>query len=125
MIKNHTTPQTCLVAIQNGRKFGETGTFVTHTCKLLFDVLPQISLGKNEQKLKSHKALKYLKLPKCERIYQDVAILAAPGGEGDYYWLTDALPKLEILSIAVLRIIRYKFRMRSLVRVKFRYTPLK
>jgi hypothetical protein len=91
-------PETFVVSVPNGRAVGNMGTIVTHDDKLLFDVSLQFGVGRNINLVKSHLAFNYLKLPKCDRIPLTIAVLATSGDGSYFHWLTDSLPRLEILK---------------------------
>jgi capsular polysaccharide biosynthesis protein len=93
----HENPETFVISIPNGKVFGNMGTIITHDDKLLFDVSLQFGVGRDINKIKSHLAFNYLNIAQWQQIPDTVAALATPGAEGYYHWLTDALPRLEIL----------------------------
>jgi capsular polysaccharide biosynthesis protein len=101
VLYTHTNPETFVISIPNGRVFGNHGTVITHDDKLLFDVSLEFGIGRDVEKVTTHDAFKYLKLPKCQQIPQSVAVLATAGGERYFHWLIDALPRLEILRQAL------------------------
>jgi capsular polysaccharide biosynthesis protein len=90
-------PETFVVFIPNGKVVGIMGTIVTHDNKLLLDVSLQFGVGRDASKIKSHLAYNYLRIAQWQLIPETAAILATSGAEGYYHWLTDALPRLEIL----------------------------
>ena len=121
----HENPETFVLSITNGRVFSGNGTIITHNDWLILDVSLQFGIGTDAKRAKSHNVFKYLKLPKCQETpqtiavakrakshnvfkylklpkcqetSQTIAVLATSGGEGYFHWLTDALPRFEIIS---------------------------
>ena len=94
----HENPETFVLSITNGRVFSGNGTIITHNDWLILDVSLQFGIGTDAKRAKSHNVFKYLKLPKCQETPQTIAVLATAGGEGYFHWLTDALPRFEIIS---------------------------
>ncbi|MDB9322101.1 glycosyltransferase family 61 protein [Nodularia spumigena CS-588/02] len=93
----HENPETFVISIPNGRVCGKMGAIITHNDRLILDVSLQFGIGKNVKKVILHPVFNYLKFPKCQEIPESIAVLATAGGEGYFHWLTDALPRLEIL----------------------------
>jgi hypothetical protein len=90
-------PETFVISIVDGRVFGKAGTIITNDNKLLLDVSLQFGVGNCEEKVKSHYIFNYLKFPEFQYIPETVAVLAT-AGEGRYFhWLTEVLPRVEIL----------------------------
>jgi capsular polysaccharide biosynthesis protein len=90
-------PETFVMTISNGKVYGNMGTIVTHDNKLLLDVSLQFGVGRDVGKIRSHLAFNYLKVSQWQPVSETAAVLATSGAEGYYHWLTDALPRLEIL----------------------------
>jgi capsular polysaccharide biosynthesis protein len=96
----HENPETFVISIPNGRVLNGINV-VTHDDRLLIDVSLQYGIGRDVKKVKSHLTFNTLKFPKCEQIPETVALLATTGGYRYFHWLTDALPRLEILRKAL------------------------
>lgn len=86
----HTDPETFMITIPGGgRTAGGMGAVITHDDRLLIDVSRDFSA--------THHLFKQLTLPRCRKLAGRVAILATAGGNSYFHWLTDSLPRLEIL----------------------------
>lgn len=90
-------PETFVLSVVDGRILTDSGTIVASDDRLILDVSLQFGIGCDETKVRSHNAFKYLKLPRCQVKSQTTAVLATSGAGGIFHWLTDALPRFEIL----------------------------
>ena len=90
----HVDPKTFVISASNCRLVGSIGTIITHDDKLLSDVSQQFSGGE-------HFIFNYLKLPTCQQVNGTVAVLATAGGETYFHWLTEVIPRVEILRKAL------------------------
>jgi Glycosyltransferase 61 len=90
----HTDPETFVMSAPNCRVVGDIGTIITDDDKLLADVSQHFSGGE-------HFVFSYLKLPKCIQIDKTIAVLATAGGGSYFHWLTEVLPRVEILRKAL------------------------
>ena len=93
----HENPETFVLSIPNGRVLSESGAVITNNDRLILDVSLQFGIGTNVKRARSHNVFKYFKLPKCYETLQTIAVLATSGADGYFHWLTDALPRLEII----------------------------
>lgn len=89
----HIDPETFIISAPNCRVVGSIGTMITHDDKLLSDVSQQFGGGE-------HFIFNYLKLPTLKQVKGTVAVLATAGGEAYFHWLTEVLPRVEILRKA-------------------------
>jgi len=94
----HTHPETFVISAPDCRVIGSKGTVITHDDKLLFDVSLQFRIVRNIKNIELHDAFKYIKPPKCKRIPETVAVLSTAGAGGYFHWLTDALPRLNLIQ---------------------------
>jgi hypothetical protein len=94
----YTSPETFVITIPNGRVVGDLGTVITHNDKILLDISMQFGVGRSVQRVKLHSIFNCLKLPHCQQISQTAAVLATASGGNYFHWITDALPRLEILK---------------------------
>jgi capsular polysaccharide biosynthesis protein len=95
---SYENPETFIISIPDGRVFGSMGAIITHDDKLILDVSLEFGIGNNATKVDSHHVFKYPKLPKCQEIPETIAVLATAGGDNYFHWLTDALPRVEIIK---------------------------
>jgi len=93
MYSLNTFPNTFVISIPNGRVLGNTGTIITHDDKLLVDVSQDFT-----SYFGSTRSEWSFKLPKHNHVDESVAVIAAGGADTYYHWLTDALPRVEILK---------------------------
>ena len=91
-------PDTFVVCIPGGRVAGGKGAAITHDNKLLYDVSVDWSAGPRDAR--RHPLLHQKKLPRAERLPGASAVLATSESAGFFHWMTDALPRLEILQRA-------------------------
>jgi capsular polysaccharide biosynthesis protein len=91
-------PDTFVVCIPGGRVAGGKGAVVTHDDKLLYDVSVDWSAGLRDAG--RHPLLRQKKLPRAERLPGASAVLATSESAGFFHWMTDGLPRLEILQRA-------------------------
>lgn len=90
-------PETFVISIPNGKVFGRMGTILTPDDKLLLDVSLQFGIGRDVSKIRSHLACNYFQFATWQPLLETVAVLATSGCQGYYHWLTDGLPRFEIL----------------------------
>ncbi|SDB18612.1 Protein of unknown function [Desulfonatronum thiosulfatophilum] len=93
----HENPETFLLTVPNGRVVTNKGTIITHNDMLLLDVSLQFGIEGIAKKAKSHQIFNYLKLPFFQKTDQKIAVMATAGGGNFFHWLTDALPRFEII----------------------------
>ncbi len=86
----HTDPETFMITIPGGRTAGGMGAVITHDDRLLLDVSRDFS--------STHHLFKRLTLSRCRHLPGRVAVLATASGNTYFHWLTDALPRIEILQ---------------------------
>ena len=91
-------PDTFVLCVPGGRVAGGKGTVITHDDKLLYDVSVDWSAGPRDAT--RHPLFKRKKLPRAERLPGASAVLATSESAGFFHWMTDALPRLEILQRA-------------------------
>ena len=91
-------PDAFLICIPGGRVAGGKGAVITHDEKLLYDVSIDWSAG--PPGARHHALPDRKKLPKPERLPGASAVLATSESAGFFHWMTDALPRLEILQRA-------------------------
>ena len=77
---------------------GGRGSVIANDGKMLFDVSVDWSAGANDAT--RHPLLHGKKLAKAERLAGTSAVLATSESAGFFHWMTDALPRLEILRNA-------------------------
>ncbi len=93
----HESPETFTISIPKGQVFSSNCSVITPNNKLILDVSLEFGIGRNEEKVNLHPVFQYFKLPKYESIPKTVAVLATAGSSVYYHWLTDALPRIQIL----------------------------
>ncbi len=91
-------PDTFVIGIPEGRVAGGKGAVITHDFKLLGDVSTDWSASAKDARL--HPLLLQSKLPKSRRLPGISAVLVTSESSGFFHWMTDALPRLEILRRA-------------------------
>jgi capsular polysaccharide biosynthesis protein len=91
-------PDTFVICIPGGRVAGGKGAVVSHDDKLLYDVSVDWPAGPGDPS--RHPLLHQKKLPRAERLPGVSAVLATSESAGFFHWMTDALPRLEILQRA-------------------------
>jgi capsular polysaccharide biosynthesis protein len=97
---SYCSPETFVLTIPEGRVTGISGGVITPDDKLLFDVSLQFGVTFHPDKVRDHNLLNCLKLPKCERVNEKIAVIASAGAEGYFHLLTDVIPRIEILRQA-------------------------
>lgn len=90
-------PQTFLIAIPNGRTYDASCAVLTHDDRLLIDVSRQLNLAFDSRGIRGHNVFRHFWLRRCRRLAGRVAVLATAGGENYFHWMTEGLPRLEIL----------------------------
>jgi capsular polysaccharide biosynthesis protein len=91
-------PNTFVVSFPRGRVAGGRGSVITDDGKMLFDVSVDWSAG--AQDARQHPLLRQTRLPKAERLEGTSTVLATSESARFFHWMTDALPRLQILSKA-------------------------
>jgi capsular polysaccharide biosynthesis protein len=91
-------PNTFVVSLPHGRVTGGRGSVIADDGKMLFDVSVDWSAG--AQDARQHPFLRQRRLPKAERLAGTSTVLATSESARFFHWMTDALPRLEILRKA-------------------------
>ena len=91
-------PDTFVVCVPEGRVAGGRGSVIANDGKMLFDVSVDWSAGANDAA--RHPLLHEKKLAKTERLAGTSTVLATSESTGFFHWMTDALPRLQILRNA-------------------------
>jgi capsular polysaccharide biosynthesis protein len=91
-------PDTFVISIPEGRIAGGKGAVITHDLKLLGDV--SIDWSASPRDARRHPLLTKKKLPTAQRLPGISTVLATSESAGFFHWMTDALPRLEILRRA-------------------------
>jgi hypothetical protein len=87
-------PDAFVISIPEGRVAGGKGAVITHDLKLLGDVSVDWSSPRDGRR---HPLLAKKKLPKARRLPGISTVLVTSESAGFFHWMTDALPRLEIL----------------------------
>ena len=88
-------PDTFGICIPGGRVIGGRGSVIAPDGKILFDVSVDWSAGGNDAT--RHPLLRRKRLAKSERLGGISTVLATSESARFFHWMTDALPRLEIL----------------------------
>ena len=91
-------PNTFVVSLPRGRLAGGRGSVIADDGKMLFDVSVDWSAG--AQDARRHPLLRQRRLPKAERLVGTSTVLATSESARFFHWMTDALPRLQILRKA-------------------------
>jgi capsular polysaccharide biosynthesis protein len=91
-------PDTFVISIPEGRVAGGKGAVITHDRKLLSDV--SVDWASIPRDVRYHPILQQNKLPKARRLPGVSTVLMTSESAGFFHWMTDALPRLEILRRA-------------------------
>jgi capsular polysaccharide biosynthesis protein len=91
-------PNTFVICLPRGRVVGGRGSVIADDGKLLFDVSVDWSAGAHDAA--RHPLFRRKKLPKAERLAGTSTVLATSESAGFFHWMTDALPRLNILRNA-------------------------
>ncbi len=91
-------PDTFVIVIPEGRLAGGKGAVITHDLKLLGDVSVDWSASSRDPQ--RHPLLYQGKLPRSRRLPGLSMVLVTSESAGFFHWMTDALPRLEILRKA-------------------------
>jgi capsular polysaccharide biosynthesis protein len=91
-------PNTFVVSLPRGRLVGARGSVIADDGKMLFDVSVDWSAG--AQDARRHPLLRQRRLPKAERLVGTSTVLATSESARFFHWMTDALPRLQILRRA-------------------------
>lgn len=90
-------PDTFVVSLPRGRVAGGRGSVIAEDGKMLFDVSVDWSAG--GQDARRHPLFRQ-RLPKPERLKGTSTVLATSESARFFHWMTDALPRLQILRKA-------------------------
>jgi capsular polysaccharide biosynthesis protein len=91
-------PNTFVVGVPNGRVVGGRGSVIADDGKVLFDVSIDWSAGANDAT--RHPLLHQKRLGKAKRLAGTTTVLATSESARFFHWVTDALPRLQILRKA-------------------------
>ena len=91
-------PNSFIVSLPHGRVVGGRGSVIADDGKMLFDVSVDWSAG--AQDARHHPLFRQTRLPKAERLVGTSTVLATSESARFFHWMTDALPRLEILRKA-------------------------
>lgn len=91
-------PDTFVLCVPGGRVAGGRGSVIAHDGKMLFDVSVDWSAGGRDAA--RHPLLQRRKLAKSERLAGTSTVLATSESARFFHWMTDALPRLQILRKA-------------------------
>ena len=89
---------TFVVSLPRGRLVGGRGSVIADDGKVLFDVSVDWSAG--AQDARRHPLLRQRRLPKAERLVGTATVLATSESARFFHWMTDAVPRLQILRKA-------------------------
>ncbi len=82
--------------VRNGRMLGDYAAVITEDDTLLFDLSPYYGVRRASQ----HPVFLRVRLPEMRSVAGSVAVLNTCGTDNYYHWLTDVLPRLELLRRA-------------------------
>lgn len=86
-------PEVFVLQIPNGRVIGKDGLVITDDDLVLIDTAQSFFPAEESA------ILKKWRLPKLEKREERIAVIAAPGGNCNYFhWMFDVLPRIEILK---------------------------
>ena len=88
-------PNTFAICVPGGRVIGGRGSVIAPDGKILFDVSIDWSAGGNDAA--RHPLLRQKRLARSERLGGISTVLATSESARFFHWMTDALPRLEIL----------------------------
>ncbi len=91
-------PNTFVVGLPRGRIVGGRGSVIGHDGKMLFDVSVDWAAGAHDAT--RHPLLRQKRLRKAERLRGRSTVLATSESARYFHWMTDALPRLQILQKA-------------------------
>jgi capsular polysaccharide biosynthesis protein len=91
-------PDTFVLSIPRGRVVGGKGTVIAPDGKMLYDV--SIDWATSSREPSAHPILQQEHFAKPESLAGTSVVLATSESTGFFHWITDALPRLEILSKA-------------------------
>jgi capsular polysaccharide biosynthesis protein len=91
-------PNTFVVCLPRGRVVGGRGSVIADDGKMLFDVSMDWSAGAQDPT--RHPLLRQRRLRKAERLWGTSTVLATSESARYFHWVTDALPRLQILKRA-------------------------
>ena len=90
------TDPNVVARIRNGRVLGHYAAVISEDDTLLFDLSPYYGVRRASQ----HPVFLRLRLPEMRTVAGPVAVLNTRGADNYYHWLTDVLPRLELLRRA-------------------------
>ncbi len=82
--------------VRNGRVLGHYAAVITEDDTLLFDLSPYYGVRRASQ----HPVFLRVRLPEVRSVAGSVGVLNTRGTDNYYHWLTDVLPRLELLRRA-------------------------
>jgi capsular polysaccharide biosynthesis protein len=85
-----------VACVRNGRALDRYAAIITEDDTLLFDLSPYYGVRRPSQ----HPVFLRWHLPEVTRVPGSVGVLATRGSENYYHFLTDVLPRLELLRLA-------------------------
>ena len=85
-----------VATVRNGRVLAPYGAIITEDDTLLFDLSPYYGVGRPSQ----HPVYLRRRLPDVSDVHGSVGVLTTRGSENYYHFLTDVLPRLELLRRA-------------------------
>ena len=85
-----------MARIRNGRVLDHYAAVITEDDTLLFDLSPYYGVRRASQ----HPVFLRVRLPEVRSVAGSVAVLNTRGTDNYYHWLTDVLPRLELLRRA-------------------------
>jgi capsular polysaccharide biosynthesis protein len=91
-------PNTFVISLPRGRVAGGRGSVIADDGKMLFDVSVDWSAG--AQDARRHPLFQQTRLPKAQRLVGTSTVLATSESARFFHWMTDALPRLQILRKA-------------------------
>lgn len=91
-------PDTFVICVPGGRVAGGKGSVIAHDGKGLFDVSTDWAASPHEAA--RHPLLQQKSLAKTESLAGTSTVLATSESAGFFHWMTDALPRLQILRKA-------------------------
>jgi len=92
----HDHPATFLLELTPGRVISPTG-FVIGTDDMLIDDVSALYFGKTRPEPQPYPILRALRLPPCRKFPGTLAVITTNNTHNYFHWLTDALPRVEIV----------------------------
>ena len=91
-------PDTFVICVPGGRVADGRGSVIAHDGKMLFDLSIDWASGGHDPA--RHPLFQRKKLAKAERLFGTSTVLTTSESAGFFHWMTDALPRLQILRKA-------------------------